>query len=106
LAGDGTISRWDDHESTFLPYIWKSKIFETPKHVNFAWAQVLVTDNRPVTLKVYAGGQLKYTHAVTDDKPFRLPSGFKSKYWEVQLEGIGAVRAVHLAEVYKEIQQV
>ena len=85
LAGDGTISRWDDHESTFLPYIWKSKIFETPKHVNFAWAQVLVTDNRPVTLKVYAGGQLKYTHAVTDDKPFRLPSGFKSKYWEVQL---------------------
>jgi len=106
LAGDGNISRWDDNDASFLPYTWKSKIFETPKHLNFAWAQVLVTDNLPVTLKVYADKVLKFTHAVTDDKPFRLPSGFKSKYWEVQLEGTGSVRAVHLAESYKELQQV
>jgi hypothetical protein len=106
LAGDGNISRWDDNNASFLPYTWKSKIFETPKHLNFAWAQVLVTDNRPVTLKVYAGKELKYTHAVTDDKPFRLPSGFKSKFWEVELIGTASVRAVLLAEQIKELQSV
>lgn len=106
LAGDGNISRWDDHASTYLTYTWKSKIFETPKQMNFAWAQVLVTDTLPITLNVYADRVLQYSHVVTNDKPFRLPSGFKSKYWEVELIGTGSVRAVLLAESIKELQQV
>lgn len=106
LAGDGNISRWDDHATTYIPYTWKSKVFETPKQMNFAWAQVLVSDTLPVTLNVYADHVLKHSHVITDDKPFRLPSGFKSKYWEVELTGTGSVRAVLLAESIKELQQV
>lgn len=106
LAGDGNISRWDDHASTYLTYTWKSKKFEAPKQLNFAWAQVLVTDSLPVTFKVYADGTLKHTQTITSSTPFRLPSGFKSKFWEVELVGTGAVRGVLLAEFIKELQQV
>lgn len=105
FAGDGNIRRWDDGTG-YMTYTWRSKIYETPKFTNFAWAQVLVSDGLPVTLKVYADGALKHTQAVTSDKPFRLPSGFTSKYWEVELTGTGAVRAVLLANTIEELKSV
>ena len=110
LAGDGNISAWDSHTTNYLAYQWKSKIFELPKPINFAWAQVLVTDTKPVTLNVYtkstSGSALQYTKVITDDKPFRLPSGFKSKFWELELVGTGAVRGVLMAETIEELRQV
>jgi hypothetical protein len=106
FAGDGNIRAWDSHATDYIAYTWKSKIFETPKQTNFAWAQVLVSDNKPVTFNLYADGVIKYTIAVTNDKPFRLPSGYKSKYWEVELTGTGAVRSVLMAENIEELKQV
>lgn len=106
LAGNGYINAWDSHATNYLAYTWRSKVFETPKQMNFAWAQVLVTDDKPVTFNLYADGIIKYTIAITDDKPFRLPSGYKSKYWEVELTGTGSVRSVLMAESIKELQQV
>lgn len=105
LAGDGNITRWDDGTS-YLPYSWKSKIFEIPKHINFAWAQVLVSDALPVTLNVYANGALIHSQVITNSDPFRLPSGFKAKFWEVELVGTGEVRGILLAEQIKELQVV
>ena len=105
FAGDGTIRRWDDGTG-YLSYTWRSKKYELPRHNNFAWGQVLVTDGLPVTLKVYADGVLTTTTTVTDDKPFRLTSGFKSKYWEIELTGTGQVRAALLANTIEELQQV
>lgn len=107
MAGDGNIRRWDDAvNGTYLTYRWMSKVFETPHQTNFAWAQVLVTDSLPVTFKLYADHVLKFTKTVTDDKPFRLPSGFKSKYWEFEVTGTGAVRAILAANTIEELRTV
>jgi hypothetical protein len=107
LAGDGNISRWDDAvDGTYLSYQWKSKVFETPHQTNFAWGQVLVSDALPVTFKVYADHVLKFTKTVTNDTPFRLPSGFKAKYWEVEVTGTGAVRGILLANTIEELRNV
>lgn len=110
LAGDGNIRAWDGHATDYLPYQWRSKIFETPKQMNFAWGQVLISDSNPVTFKVYVGGTtgrtLVYTKSITNNDPFRLPSGFKNKFWEVELSGTGSVRGVLMAETIEELKQV
>lgn len=110
LAGDGYIRAWDNNESAYLPYTWRSKIFEAPKPVNFAWGQVLVSDDKPVTVDFYVGGITGRTHVftkvITDTKPFRLPSGFKNKFWEVEVSGTGSVRGLFLAETIEELRQV
>lgn len=105
IAVDSQIQKWDGEEGTSLEYSWKSKVFETPKPLNFGFAQVLLEDGS-VTLEVYAGGTLRYTKVITDDLIFRLPSGFLEKYWQIRIAGTGTVRGVLLAQTIQELQSV
>jgi hypothetical protein len=98
------IRKWDG-DTEALTFTWKSKVFEIPKLVNFAWAQVNI-ESGSVTLKVYAEGVLRSTHTVTSDVPFRLQSGFKGKYWQIELSGTGSVRSVNLAQTIEELRSV
>jgi hypothetical protein len=100
-----TIVKWN--AGTALTYKWKSKSFQHPNYVNFAWGQVLA-NAYPVTLNIYANnsGTAVATKTVTSTSPFRLPSGFKAKYWELELVGSTSVLEVIVAENLEEIKSV
>lgn len=103
MAVDGAIKQWDSGTS-YLPYVWKSKKFEAPKQINFAWGQAFCTGD--LTLNVYADGRLVVTHSVTSGVPFRMPAGFLARYWELELVGTAEVTAVYLAQSMAELQSV
>lgn len=83
---------------------WKSRPFKPARPTNFAAGQVFA-DAYPVTMKVYADGVLKHTETVADAKPFRLPSGFLSDSWEVEMSGANAVNTFYLATNIQELRQ-
>lgn len=99
--------------STNLTYTWRSKRFETPRRLNFGFGKV-EAKAFPVTLNVYAVDHeptsgtykqmvLRHTRSVADQRPFRLPSGFVSDQWEVELSGTNTVTAVYLAQSAQEL---
>lgn len=103
LAQGGSIVRWDDGSN--LPYLWRSKIFRSPQHVNFSVAQVRASAY-PVVLRVYADGVLKLTKNVASDAHFRLPSGFKALDWYIELEATTEVTEFYMATSVAEIMSV
>lgn len=103
LAQGSSVNKWDGGSSK-LTYQWRSKIFVLPKPINMMVGQVFATAY-PVTMKVYLGGALKHTQSVTNDSPFKLPSGFKGKEWEVEVSGTNSVNIVYLATSVEELKQ-
>jgi hypothetical protein len=56
-----------------------------------------------VTFKWYASGVLKHSRIVTNSRPFRLPPGFRSKRFEIGLEGYVPVKMVEVASGMEEL---
>lgn len=100
LAINDKIVKWN--AGTALTYTWKSKYFTNPNFVNFSWAQVLAS-SYPVTLNVYANLSLVSSKVVNSAAPYRLPSGFKARYWELELIGSVDVQEVVVAETMQEL---
>jgi hypothetical protein len=103
LVQGGNIVRFD--AGSPLPYLWRSKIFRSPQHVNFSAAQVRASAY-PVQLKVYADGALKLTKSVASEAHFRLPAGFKALDWYVEIEGTSDVTEFFMATSVAELMQV
>jgi len=102
LANAGSVQKWDS-ASSFLNYIWKSKEFVVSKPENFSSAQVLA-DAYPVTLLIYADKTLIHTQTVTSTRPFRLPSGFKSRVWQFEARGNSEVFHILLSSATSELK--
>lgn len=101
---DGTnVSKWD--AGTAMTCRFKSKVFKTPKPLNFAVAEV-VSDAYPVTFKMYVDGSLRHTQVVTGRNPFRVPSGYLGLDWQIEIEGTQAVQVVFLASSMQELSTV
>lgn len=106
------ILKWDaGAASTFT---WKSGKRSTPIPHNFAFGQVLA-DTYPITVTItatksvnsaYVDNTITKTYTVTDDKPFRLYSGFKARVWEMTITGSGKVFAAYIADSTQELQSV
>ena len=103
-------------------YTWKSKTIVTKNPLNLGAARVVAdytantTANwdavtadwedttirwdgaNEVTFKLYVNKALKHTTSLSSSKTFRLPSGYKSDTFEVELESVVRVRAIHLAD--------
>lgn len=102
IYSGGSVLKWDS-ASTKKQYIWKSKLFTLPYPLVFSFGQVEAT-TYPVTCKVYADGVLKHTQTVTSRNPFRLPSGFRGKDWEIELIGSVDVFQVTVAQSGLEVK--
>lgn len=87
-----------------LTFTWRSKIFAVPRPLNFSCAQVHASG--AVTAKFYGDGVLRHTRTVASNAPFRLPGGFLSDEWEVELSGTGEVFSVDIAENMRELKGV
>lgn len=103
LVVNGVLVKWD--AGAVGTFRWKSRRDVQMMPKNFAYGQVVATQY-PITMKVYAEDVLSHTQTVTDANPFRLPSGFRARYWEVELLGAGRVLSAVLADSAVEIQNV
>ncbi len=79
-------------------FVWKSAKHRFPKLVNLGAALVEAESYDDLTFKLYADGTLKFTKTVTNGKPFRLPGGYLSNIYQVQLSGTDTVTGVSIAE--------
>lgn len=85
IAVGGNIQRWDSGAAK--SHAWKSKAFAAlPRRYTFA--KVRAKSYSGLTFKLYVDGVLKQTKAVTSAAPFKLPSGFKGRVYEIELSGI------------------
>lgn len=124
LTGDdGDIVRWDDPGQPNADLVWKSKVFvsQTPFNMGAArvvadyagvtvspvWGEYDVEWNaanigwfvtEPVTFKLYANKNLIFTTTRDNSDVFRLPSGYKTDTYEVEVDGTIRIRAIHLGE--------
>ena len=118
---DGDIVRWDDPSQPNSTYVWKSKVFiaQTPFNMGAArvvadyagtivppvwdeydvlWsdADILWNAAEPVVFKLYADKELVFTVDKADSDVFRLPSGYKTDTYEVEVTASTRVRSIHL----------
>jgi hypothetical protein len=111
-----------------LPYLWSSKVMQTPKVDNFQAIKVFftVTEGAPTLnpvratdlnmtlqstmygiVRVYANGQLVLARELrSSGELWRLPSGYKSEFWQVQVEARIIVNSIEMATSSKELSGV
>lgn len=101
IARGGQIARFNTGSA--LTYVWRSKVFRLGAPGNFSFGAVNAY-TYPLVMRVYANGVLRHTQSVTDERPFRLPSGFLERYWQIEIEGTSVVQRVRLAMGIQELQ--
>lgn len=105
--GDGSpvVGIWDEDAAAPLTMTWKSGRVRCQYPLNLGAARVH-SDAYPVTFRLYNDqGDLVTTRTVTSDEVFRLPTGYLTTWFEVEIEGTKAVNTVHVAETVAELLQ-
>ena len=130
-GSNGDIYLWDDPTQPSSTVVWKSKTLKTPNFVNIGAARLVAdyipglgsplweavatdweaTDEiwdtpDPLTFRLYVDKTLLFTTTRADNTVFRLPTGYKSDTFEVEVEGILRVRAIHLGETPTSLRQI
>ena len=107
MAVQGALVAFNSNQEVTEHYVWRSKRFVTRHAINFSAAQVKA-DGYPVIFNLYSASEGSVRHrfakVVTSDDPFRLPGGYRSGEWEVELSGDREVTAVFLAETVEELR--
>jgi hypothetical protein len=121
---------WLDQSATRArgAYTWRSKILETPNQRNFEAMKVYFTtfpttpELNPVQdvsqdqelkpdqwglMRVYADGTLRFTRELRESgQMFRLPSGFKATFWQIEIEARVRIDSVEIATTARELSSV
>jgi hypothetical protein len=105
---DGSsIYQWEGDNANQQSYTWKSGKIRMKTPVNLGAARVEAETYTDVVFKLYAeiAGTmtLKSTVTVADDEPFRLPGGFLSSVFEIELTGTDTVSEVAVGETIWEL---
>lgn len=100
LVVDGEIVQFD--AGAELEIEWESKDFILGKATNFSRGQVRA-ESYPVTLEVYADGNLKATRFVNSKAPFTLPGKFRADEWRYKIKSFNAVKSVAIANSVSEL---
>lgn len=127
----GDIYHWDDLEQPHLQMQWKSKVLITPEFINLGAARVVAdytttdipyvwntTDvnwesanqdwdiDDPIIFNLYVNKELLFTRTCSDSSVFRLPAGYKSDTFEIEIESLVRVRAIHLGDTPTSLRAV
>lgn len=93
---------WDSNPGSTLEIFWRSKQAEMPKR-NIEAARVSA-EGYPVTLRLFADGVQQIEKSVVDNEPFRLPTGYKARVVETEIESAYEVHGVFLADYFGELE--
>ncbi len=127
----GDIYQWDNPNPQNLTMRWKSKVFISSAPMNLGAARVVADyfaaaaspnwevvnedweDSEiqwdaglPITFNLYVNKQLIFTTNRNDSSIFRLPAGYKSDTFEVEVLSPVRVRAIHIAETPLGLSEV
>lgn len=102
---DGSsIYAWEgDEDAASLTYTWRSGKVRVSHELNLGAGIVQADTYNDVVFKLYADGVLKHTETVADNEPFRLPGGYLSDTYEIELIGTDVVTGVQVAESIFEL---
>jgi hypothetical protein len=123
---NGDIIEWDVKTQPNVTSRWKSKTIVTKDYINLGAARVVAdyvdtttvwedTDEvwevstelwnaaDDIVFRLYVNKQLIFTRNVTDSEVFRLPTGYKSDTFEVEVESDLRVRAIHLGNTPRSL---
>lgn len=128
---DGQVVWFDQRRGYGIdPYIWRSKVFQTPEEKNFAAFKVFFYEDEedgidpevppnydidqtfdPETqmgvVRVYADDRLILTHELRKSGELhRIPSGFKAHFWYVEFEARIKIKSFQMATSVKELSNV
>jgi hypothetical protein len=123
LGEDGDVYRIDDLTQPAMTIRWRSKVFVTPMPVNLGAARVVAdydgegesplwedieetwetadflwNGGSSITFNLYVNKQLIFTTERTDSGIFRLPAGYKSDTFEVEVLSALRVRSIHIGD--------
>lgn len=98
---DENVYCWE-RGATKRPYIWKSKLFQTPYPTNLSNFQVKARDYDDLTLKLYGDGNLILTKTITSLMEFVGPPDVVNEF-EVQLEGTSRVTQIEVSDGMEEL---
>jgi hypothetical protein len=127
----GAIYRWDDLDQTNDIMRWRSKTLITQDFTNIGAARVVADytgtdpstvwgltedtwngdDNLwnsvdPITFNLYVNKSLIFTTTVSNSDVFRLPTGYSSDTFEVEVLSSIRVRAIHLGATPTDLRRV
>jgi hypothetical protein len=125
------IYRWDNIGQPNDTMRWKSKVYKTDVPINIGAARVIADyptvydilewdtadalwseETTPwfvssaLTFKLYVDKTLRFTKSLSGSGTFRLPKGYKSDTFEVEIESSARVRAIHLAQTPTALKEV
>lgn len=103
LIVSGSLVSWQT-SATNLIQTWRSRVNEVQQPVNFGWARVVAKTYSSLTAEFYADGTLRHTQVVTEPNPFRLPSGFLAREWEIKVYGTDVITSAHIANSVSELK--
>lgn len=120
---------WLDQNPGFTkePYVWRSKIFQTPVLKNFSAYKVYFYTPEDVltgpqnydinqvfnpatqyaVIRIYADGKLVSARELrVPGELHRLPTGFKASFWQIEIEARVKLKSFQMATSVKELQIV
>ena len=81
---------------------WTSREMVLPSMINFGAAQTVCSGSWQVHF--YADGVLRHTQSALDgEQTFNLPSGFRSRRWQITISGTGVFRELTVAVNRREL---
>lgn len=92
------IYQWEGNPALSQSYTWRSGRIRMPKKVNLGAALVEADSYNSVLFQLYADGVLKASYNVSDSEPFRLPGGYLSNIYEIQVSGTDVITGVSVAQ--------
>ena len=116
IDGNDDLVGFDLSLNAPLDFTWRSKRFHLPRQANFGAAKVQAK-SYPVGFSLLSiekdeadqdedQAVERYTGMVTSKHPFRLPSGYTSDEFQIELRGDTIIEAVYVAETLRELNQV
>lgn len=93
------IYEWEGNQAATQTYTWRSGKLRLPKLVNLG-AVMVEADSYDYTLtfKLYADGVLITSIPITHGNPYRLPGGYLSNIYEIEVIGQDVVTGISVAE--------
>ena len=116
IDASNNIVQFDKDETEDVDFLWKSKRFHLRRPLNFSAAQVSA-EAYPVGFTLYSIEKAKadgledqiiarHTRSVQNNKPFRLPTGYTSDEYQIEIGGDSVIESVYIAETLRELNMV
>lgn len=96
------IIEWEGDASNNMSYTWRSGKLRAKRHVNMGAALVDAASYNSLVFKLYAEVNgtviLIASIGVSDDQPFRLPGGYLSSSFEIEIVSTDRIHSVAIGQ--------